>query len=28
MDINHPKITVLMPVYNAAKYIHEAIASV
>ena len=28
MDINHPKITVLMPAYNAGKYIGEAITSV
>lgn len=28
MDTNRPKITVLMPAYNAEKYIGEAIASV
>jgi len=28
MDINNPKVTVLMPAYNAAKYIGEAITSV
>jgi glycosyltransferase involved in cell wall biosynthesis len=28
MDLNNPKITVLMPAYNAGKYIGEAIASV
>lgn len=28
MPIDRPKITVLMPAYNAAKYIREAIASV
>ena len=28
MDTNNPKITVLMPAYNAAKYIGEAISSV
>jgi len=28
MDTNQPKITVLMPVYNAEKYVGEAIASV
>ncbi|HEY2580632.1 MAG TPA: glycosyltransferase [Mucilaginibacter sp.] len=28
MSINNPKLTVLMPAYNAAKYIGEAIASV
>jgi glycosyltransferase involved in cell wall biosynthesis len=28
MGLNNPKITVLMPAYNAAKYIGEAIASV
>jgi glycosyltransferase involved in cell wall biosynthesis len=28
MPVKRPKITVLMPVYNAGKYIHEAIASV
>jgi glycosyltransferase involved in cell wall biosynthesis len=28
MDINNPKITVLMPAYNAGKYIGEAISSV
>ena len=28
MDINNPKITVLMPAYNAGKYIGEAITSV
>ncbi|MDB4918248.1 glycosyltransferase [Mucilaginibacter sp.] len=28
MDLNNPKVTVLMPAYNADKYIGEAIASV
>src|SRR6185437_2936746 len=28
MNINNPKITVLMPAYNAGKYIREAISSV
>jgi glycosyltransferase involved in cell wall biosynthesis len=28
MDINKPKVTVLMPAYNAGKYIGEAITSV
>jgi glycosyltransferase involved in cell wall biosynthesis len=28
MDLNNPKVTVLMPAYNAGKYIGEAIASV
>lgn len=28
MSINNPKLTVLMPAYNAGKYIHEAISSV
>src|SRR5258708_34774335 len=28
MDINLPKVTVLMPAYNADKYIAEAITSV
>jgi glycosyltransferase involved in cell wall biosynthesis len=28
MDLNNPKVTVLMPAYNAGKYIVEAIASV
>lgn len=28
MNINNPKVTVLMPAYNAAKFIGEAIASV
>jgi len=28
MDINNPKVTVLMPAYNAGKYIDEAISSV
>lgn len=28
MDINNPKVTVLMPAYNAGKYIGEAITSV
>lgn len=28
MGLNNPKVTVLMPAYNAAKYIGEAIASV
>jgi glycosyltransferase involved in cell wall biosynthesis len=28
MNINNPKVTVLMPAYNAAKYIAEAITSV
>jgi len=28
MDINHPKITVLMPAYNAERYIAAAISSV
>ena len=27
MDINNPKVTVLMPAYNAGKYIDEAISS-
>ncbi len=28
MDMNNPKVTVLMPAYNAGKYIREAISSV
>jgi glycosyltransferase involved in cell wall biosynthesis len=28
MDLNNPKVTVLIPAYNAGKYIGEAIASV
>jgi len=28
MDLNNPKVTVLMPAYNAGKYIDEAISSV
>jgi glycosyltransferase involved in cell wall biosynthesis len=28
MNLNNPKVTVLMPAYNDGKYIHEAISSV